>query len=156
MSPVAVPRTDGIDFDIVAPTPSISLGAFSFDPIRLFTGASLADHLAPFLRAPMGRRGTFDVYPLTLADGDGITVPVKNYGALGFRNFQGLFVIVVPSILAGQIGAALAGEVARGNAAARFDPASNGQTAEWGIRVRPGLRFPITIGSVQLALETPQ
>ena len=154
MSPAA------IDIDLVAPQPTLSFGPFSIDPIRLVTGSSLADILTPFMRAPMGRRGTWDVYHLALPPGAGITVPIKYAaigGSIGFRNLDGVFVVIVPAVVAGPLAAEMAAMIARGDAAGpRFDPDSRGQTAEFAIKVKPGMRFPLTIGTVQIALETPR
>lgn len=156
MSRTVQPPGPPILVDLLAPAPALTFGPFSVDPIRLLIGASLGDLLAPLMRAPVGRRGNLDVYPLALPDGEGISIPVKGWGSLGFRNLGGIFVVIVPSVIAGQVGAALAPTIARGDAAPRFDPSSNGQTAEWGIRTRPGMRFPICSSPVEIALETPR
>lgn len=146
--------SEAITIDLVAPTPTMSFGPFSIDPIRLLTGASLADILGPLMRGPVTRRGSQDVYPLALPEGEGLTVPIKGFGALGFRNLRGVFIVIVPAVLAGPLGVELAAAIKRGDAAGpRFDPASQGQTAEFAIRMKKGMRFGIKVGGFEVGVE---
>lgn len=150
-------QSEAIAVDVVAQVPALALGPFSIDPIRLLTGAALADILGELMRGPVYRRGNVEVYPLTLPEGEGLSVPIRGFGALGFRNLRGLFILIVPAALAGTIAAELAQDIQRGDAnGPRFDPGSDGQTAEFAIKVRPGMRFPIRVGTFEIALETPR
>jgi hypothetical protein len=89
-------------------------------------GVDLGDVLAPlkvgarYQRAVLG--GVVDVYPLAIPDGEGLEVPVKLLGALGFYNLHGLLVLVVPPAVAEAVREQLAGEIAasgRGRGSAR-------------------------------------
>jgi hypothetical protein len=48
----------------------------------------------------MSRIGPRQVYPLAIPDGEGLELPVKLLGALGFYNLHGLLVLVVPPAVA--------------------------------------------------------
>ena len=147
-------NSGAIKIDLVAPTPTMSFGPFSVDPIRLLTGSSLADILGPLMRGPVTRRGSQDVYQLALPEGEGLSVPIKGFGALGFRNLSGVFIVIVPAVLAGPMGVELADAIKRGDAAGpRFDPASQGQTAEFAIRMKKGMRFGIGVGGMEVGIE---
>ena len=56
--------------------------------------------------------------------------------------------------LAGPMGVELADAIKRGDAAGpRFDPASQGQTAEFAIRMKKGMRFGIRVGGLEVGIE---
>ena len=80
-------------------------------------GHNLGDVLAPLMvgarhqRAVLG--GVVDVYPLAIPDGEGLEVPVKLLGALGFYNLHGLLVLVVPPAAAEAVREQLAAEIGR-------------------------------------------
>jgi hypothetical protein len=58
-----------------------------------------------------------DVYPLALPEGEGLTIPVKLVGDLGFRNYRRLLVLIVPTAVSEVVHQELAEEVASTEAA---------------------------------------
>ena len=82
-----------------------------------------------------------DVYPLAIPDGEGLSIPVKLVGELGFRNYRGLLVLIVPAAVAEVVRQDLAEEIAAKEAAGPcFVEAlgGGGFVAEFAVRLRRG------------------
>lgn len=76
--------------NLTAPSTQVRLGPFQFDGLKALIGMDLADALAPMMIGPRlqrtGPNGVVDVYPLAIPDGEGLSIPVKFVGEVGFYN----------------------------------------------------------------------
>jgi hypothetical protein len=90
-----------------------------------------------------------DVYPLAIPDGEGLTIPIKLFGEFGFYNLHSAFVLVVPIAAMDVVTPQLAAEIAAGDAAGprvRVG-SSGGHVAEYAVRLKPGMRKAVPLGS---------
>jgi hypothetical protein len=151
----ALAQPDGaLHVNLTVPTTQVRLGPLSFDGLQVFLGVPLADVLSPLMRAPRHQRpgeggAVLDVYPLAIPDGEGLSIPVKLLGDIGFRAFQGLLVIIVPAAVAEVLRQQLAEDIAAKQAAGpRFVEAlgGGGYVAEFAVRLRPWMRKAVPLG----------
>ena len=68
------------------------------------------------------------MYPLAIPDGEGLSIPIKFVGEVGFRNWSSLLVLIVPPALAEVVAAQLANEIANGDARSRLSTGGRGST----------------------------
>ncbi len=147
-------REEALLVNLTLPTTTIRLGPLAFDGVQALLGAKLDDVLAPLMRAarfqrPMPGGGVLDVFPLAIPDGEGMSIPVRLFGSIGFRNWQGMLVLIVPPAIAEMVLAQLTAEIASGQAAGpRFGKdGSGGIVAEFAVRLRPGMRKRVPLGT---------
>ncbi len=144
---------DAMRVNLTAPTTTVRLGPFEFDGLKALIGMDLADALAPMMIGPRvqrtGPNGVVDVYPLAIPDGEGLSVPIKLLGEIGFYNLRSLLVLVVPVAAMDVVKAQLAAEIAAGDAAGpRLRPGTGGGTvAEFAVRLKPGMRKAVPLGT---------
>ena len=153
-------RRDGaLCFDLTLPSSVIRLGPVSIHAVKAALGVDLADILASLMRGPKTQRaggaGVVDVYPLAIPQGEGITIPVKHLGEIGFRNVQSLLVLIVPAAVAEVVREQLAAEIAAKQAAGpRFREGAGGYNAEFAVRLKPGMRKAVPLGALgELGVE---
>ena len=105
-----------IRFLLTVPVTRIGFGPFAFDAFEQLVGCPLADLLEPLRVGPIERRpsasGTaVEVHPLALPEGEGLAIPLGQFGEVGLRNDGGLLELTVPAAwgerLARRLGAAL-------------------------------------------------
>ncbi len=151
---------DALRVNLTAPTTQVRLGPFLFDGLKALIGMDLADALAPMMIGPRvqrtGPNGVVDVYPLAIPDGEGLSIPVKFVGEVGFYNLRSLLVLVIPPALVEVVGAQLAAELASGDARgprANTTPAG-ASVMEFALRLRPGMRKVVPLGKFgEIGLE---
>ena len=159
MNPALANDPDALRVNLTAPTTSVSIGPFRFDGLKALIGMDLADVLAPMMIGPRiqraGPRGAVDVYPLAIPDGEGLSIPVKFMGEVGFRNMRSILVLVVPPALVDVVRQQLAPEFATGDARARLSTGATGvAVTEFALRLRPGMRKAVPLGRFgELGLE---
>ena len=141
--------------NLTVPTTSVRLGPFQFDGLQALVGVPLAELLSPLLRDRVFQRtaetgGVLDVYPLAIPDGEGLSIPVKLLGEVGFRNLKGLLVLVVPAAVAELVRERLGAELATKHAAGPgfVTGAGGGLVAEFAVRLRPGMRKAVPVGTL--------
>ena len=79
-------------FDISLPAPILGV-----DVINTMLGLDLDAILAPTLRAPVFVEGGQKFYPCHLpADDNGFVIPLRSYGALGFKAHKGKLAVFLP------------------------------------------------------------
>jgi hypothetical protein len=146
--------------NLTAPTTAIRIGPFSFDGLKALLGFELAELLGPMMVGPKFQRpilgGVIDLYPLAIPNGEGLTIPVKLVGGVGFRNLHGALVLQVPPAMVDLVRAQLATELANGEALgpANNDNGAGGTVTEFALRLRPGMRKAIPLGTWgELGLE---
>ena len=105
MNPALREDPAALRVNLTIPTTTVRLGPLCFDGLSALIGAPLAEILGPLMREPMFQRpgeagGVVDVYPLAIPDGEGLSIPVKLMGEVGFRNHHGLLVLIMPAALA--------------------------------------------------------
>jgi hypothetical protein len=138
--------------NLCVPTTAVRIGPLRFDGLQALLGLPLREVLAPLLAGEVYQRdtptGVIDVYPLALPSGEGLTLPVRLLGEVGFRNEQGLLVLIVPVALAEVVRQQLADEISSRHAAGpRMARGADGApVAEFGVRLRSGARKVIPIG----------
>ncbi len=144
---------DAMRVNLTVPTTAVRLGPFAFDGLKALVGMDLGDVLASLMIAPKFQRpvlgGVVDVYPLAIPDGEGLSVPIKLLGEIGFYNLRSLLVLVVPVAAMDVVKAQLAAEIAAGDAAGpRLRPGTGGGTvAEFAVRLKPGMRKAVPLGT---------
>lgn len=141
-----------IRFLLTVPVTRIGIGPFSFDPLEQLIGCPLADLLEPLRVGPIERRpstsGTaVEVHPLALPEGEGLAIPLGQFGEVGLANDHGLLALTVPAAwgarLAGRLGTALV----RGPERTRsLDGAAEVVTCWAGLRA--GLRAALPLGAI--------
>ncbi len=91
-----------------------------------------------------------DVSPPAIPEGEGRSLPVQLLGDIGFRNYQGLLVLIVPAAVAEVVRQELGEEIAAKQAAGpRFVEAvgRGGYVAEFAVRLRVGMRKAVPLGT---------
>lgn len=140
--------------NLTAPTTAVRIGPFSFDGLKALLGVDLAEVLSSMMIAPKFQRpvlgGVIDVFPLAIPDGEGLTIPVKFLGGVGFYNLAGVLVLQVPPAAVDLVKAQLAAEIAAGEAAGpRLNHnGAGGTVTEFAVRLRRGMRKAIPLGSL--------
>lgn len=140
-----------IRFHMVLPVTRLGVGIWSFDPIEQLVGAPVAELLGPLMTGPVERRPSatgpaVDAYPLALPGGEGLAIPLGQFGEIGLKNDCGLLALTVPAAwgarLAGRLGAALVRGPVRGLS---LDGTAEVVTC-WA-RLRGGMRAALPLGA---------
>lgn len=147
--------------NLTVPTTTVRLGPLAFDGLKALLGVDLDGVLSPLMIAhrhqrPIPSGGMVDVFPLAIPEGEGMSIPIKLFGEVGFRNVQGFLVLVLPPAVAEVVQAQLAPEIAAKMAAGpRFIQGSaGGIVAEFAVRLVPGMRKAIPLGTAgEIGLE---
>ena len=134
------------------PVTRIGFGPFSFDPLEEMIGAKLVDLLEPLMVGPVARRPSVagpavEVFPLALPEGEGASIPLGQWGEVGFRNDRGLLVLTVPWGMAGWLRQKLGDAVVRGPVAG-LSADGTARVAEAWVRLRPGMRAGVPLGAL--------
>jgi hypothetical protein len=150
-------RTVTLRVDLTLPSLKLGLGPLSYDPLKQLLGIDPRDALRPLLCAePYARTvagANVEVFPLALAPGTRVSVPLGTYGEIAVGNDLGLLALTVPLTaslwLARQVGPLL---VAGPTPVVDRDGARRVATA-W-LRLAPGARAALPLGPLgQLGLE---
>ncbi len=150
---VAAPApSSAIRVNLTVPVTRIGFGPFSFDPLEQMIGAKLADLLAPLMvgsvtRRPSATGPAVEVYPLALPDGEGASIPLAQWGEVGFYNEGGLLALTVPWGIAGWLRQKLGDAVMRGPEAGVSLDGSARVAKAW-VRLRPGMRASVPLGAL--------
>ncbi len=153
MNPALRDAPDALRVNLRVPSTAVRLGPFAFDGINALLGVDLDDVLAPLMVGAKHQRAILgvvvDVYPLAIPDGEGLEVPVKLLGALGFYNLRGLLVLVMRPAVAEALRGQLASELGDGTAAGPRSRESEGDgiVAEFAVRLRAVMRKAVPVGS---------
>jgi len=149
---VPTPAGDrSIRFRLVLPVTRLGVGVFSFDALEQLGGAPIAELLEPLMTGPVERRPSaagpaVDVYPLALPEGEGMAIPLGQFGELGFANRGGLLELTVPlraeAWLTAKLGAALVRGPEQG-----FSLDGAARVSRVWMRVAPGLRASVPLGT---------
>lgn len=154
MNPALAQQPGVLRCNLSLPSTRIRLGPISIDGVEALLGVSLTAILDPLMHAPRFSRSTeaggeVDVYPLAIPDGEGASVPIKRIGEVGFRNFKGYLILILPAGLSEVMREQLAEDI-RAKRAAGPRPAygaDGGLVVEFAIALRPGMRKVIPLGS---------
>lgn len=137
-------------FNVTLPVTRLGLGPFSFDPVEQMIGVSLKDILEPLQvgqvqRRPSASGPAVELFPLALPDGEGISIPLAQFGELGLRADGGLLVLIVPLPMAAwvrqRVGHAIKHESKDG-----LDAKCMARVAEFWLKLTPGTRARIPLG----------
>lgn len=148
----AARRRQPIRVNLTLPVTRIEFGVFSFDPLEQVVGAKIADLLEPLMTGPVERRpsesgAAIEVYPLALPDGEGATIPLAQFGELGFANVEGLLLVTVPWGMAGWLRSKLGDAIVRGPEPATSLDGTARVANAW-VRLRPGMRATFPLGAL--------
>lgn len=151
---------DALRVNLTVPTTMVRLGPIQFDGLKALLGVELADVLSSMMIGPKFQRDlggvVVDVYPLAIPDGEGLSIPVRFAGEVGFYNDRSILVLRVPAAVIDAVAGQLAVELASGDARGpRLRTASDGgSVGEFGLRLRPGMRKAVPLGRFgELGLE---
>lgn len=137
---------------VSVPITRIGVGIFSIDPVEQLLGASLADILEPLRVGPIERRpsssGTaVEVHPLALPEGEGLAIPLGQFGEIGLKNDRGLLALTVPAAWGARLAGRLGTSLVRGPERERsLDGAAEVVTC-WA-RMRAGMRAALPLGAM--------
>ena len=159
-SVVAAPATDdgAIRVNLTLPVTRLGFGPFSFDPIEQMIGCPLADILESLMPGPTYRRpsatgAAVEVYPLALPRGEGASVPLGQWGEIGFANRDGLLALTVPWGMSGWLRGKLGDAIVRGPEAGLSLDAT-ARVAHALVRLRPGMAASFPLGALgEVGLE---
>jgi hypothetical protein len=149
---------DDLEINLSLPVSRVGFGVFSFDPVEQAIGAPVAHFLEPLLRAPVFRRPSqagpaVEVYPLRLPEGEGLSVPLSQWGELGFANRRGLLMLTVPLQAAGWVQRRFAGAIVQGPREGLSTDGSS-RVTHFGIKLRRGMRAGVPLGILgELGIE---
>ena len=141
-----------IRLNVTLPVTRVGFGPFSFDPVEQMIGAPVADILESLMTGPVTRRPStngpaVEVYPLALPLGEGASIPLGQWGEVGFRNEDGLLVLTVPWGLSGWVTERLGSALVRGpKAVVSLD--GTARVAEASVRIGPGMHAQLPLGAL--------
>ncbi|MFN7132386.1 MAG: hypothetical protein ACK4N5_09890 [Myxococcales bacterium] len=153
MNPALAKDPTALRVNLTAPTTAVRVGPFSFDGLKALLGVDLVEVLSPLMIGPKFQRpivgGVVDVFPLAIPDGEGLTIPVKIVGGVGFRNLCGVLILQVPPAAVDLVRAQLVAELAAGEALGprHADNGAGGTVTEFAVRLRTGMRKAIPLGT---------
>ena len=149
---VRPPPDESIRINLTLPVLRFGIGPFQIDPVEQFVGAKVADILSSLMTGPVFRRPSaagpaVEVYPLALPEGEGASVPLGQWGELGFKNERGLLVLTVPLGFKGWVAQRFGDAVVRGPVEGlSFD--GTARVAHFAIRVKAGMKAAIPLGAL--------
>ena len=148
----AVRRDQAVRINLTMPVTRIGFGPFSFDPVEQMIGAPLSSLLESLMVAPVSRRPSLagpavEVYPLALPPGEGATIPLGQFGEIGFANEDGLLVLTVPWGMAGWLREKLGDAIVRGPEAGLSLDGTARVANAW-VRLRAGMRASFALGAL--------
>ena len=149
---VVVEPDRAIRFLLMVPVTRFGVGPFSVDPVEQLIGCPLADLLEPLRVGPITRRpsasGTaVEVHPLALPEGEGLAIPLGQFGEVGLANRNGLLELTVPAAWGATLARRLGAGLVRGPERRRT---TNGAAEVAGclVRLRSGVRFWVPLGAL--------
>lgn len=151
IAPAPAP-SEAIRVNLTVPVTRIGFGPFSIDPLEQMIGAKLADILEPLMVAPVARRPSptgpaIEVYALALPDGEGASIPLAQWGEIGFYNERGVLALTVPWGMAGWLRQKLGDAVVRGpEAGVSLD--GTARVAKAWVKLRPGMQARLPLGAL--------
>lgn len=147
------PADDGaIRVNLTLPVTRLGFGIFSFDPIEQMIGMPLTELLESLMTGPTFKRPSqagpaVEVYPLALPRGEGVTIPLGQWGEVGVANAQGLLALTVPWGMAGWMQQKLGGAIVRGpEAGISLD--GTARVANVWVRLQPGMAASFPLGAL--------
>ena len=153
MNPALAQQPGALRFNLSLPSTRIRLGPIVIDGLEALLGVSLPQILDPLMPAPRYTRqnaqgAEVEVYPLAIPDGEGLSVPIKSIGELGFRNYKSYLILILPPGLAEVMREQLAEDIAAKRAAGPRPArgANGGLVVEFAIALRPGMKKVIPLG----------
>ncbi len=156
----ALARDCPLRVNLTVPMTAVSLGPIAFDGLKAVIGMDLADVLTLLMIGPRTQRpvlgGVVDVYPLAISDGEGLSVPIKLIGEIGFYNLKSPLVRFVPVAAMDVVRAQHAVEIAASEAAGLLLRAgvSGGTVPDFAVRLKPGMRKAVPLGTLgELGVE---
>jgi hypothetical protein len=147
------PKSDGsIRINLTLPVLRFGIGPFSIDPVESFIGAKVSDILESLMTGPVFRRPSvsgpaIEVYPLALPEGEGASVPLGQWGELGFANEGGLLLLTVPLAFSGWVRQRFGDAVVRGPVEG-LSQDGTARVARYAVRVKAGMKAAIPLGGL--------
>lgn len=143
---------EAIRINLTLPILRFGLGPFQVDPVEQFVGAKISDILEPLMIGPVFRRPSasgpaVEVYPLALPEGEGVAVPLGQWGDLGFKNERGLLILTVPLGFSGWVRQRFGDAILRGPVEG-LSLDGTARVAHFAIRVRAGMKAAIPLGAL--------
>ncbi len=152
MRPAVEPVSGDIRVNLCMPVTRVGFGLFSFDPLEQMIGAPLTELLDSLMVAPKYRRPSaagpaIEVFPLSLPDGEGATIPLGALGEIGFANHGGLLALTVPWGMAGWLRERMGDAIVRGPEEALSLDGTAKVANAW-VRLRAGMRARFPLGAL--------
>lgn len=141
--------TPTLHIDLTLPSTKLTFGALSYDPLRQMLGFDPRTMLAPLLRAEPYIRtagaAAAEVFPLTLAPGARMSMPLGPLGEFAVANDQGLLALTVPARAARWLQDHVGEHLVAGPRAVVDRDGVHRSSAAW-IRLPPGTRAGLPLG----------
>ncbi len=141
-----------IRVNVTLPVTRVGFGPFSFDPVEQMIGAPVADILESLMTGPVTRRPSatgpaVEVYPLALPRGEGASIPLGQWGEVGFRNEDGLLVLTVPMQARRWVQERLAEAIAFGPVPG-LSSDGRARVVDYGLALHPGMAACMPLGAL--------
>ena len=157
-APVAPNGDQAIRMNLTLPVTRLGFGPFSFDPIEQMIGCPVSELLESLMTGPSYRRPSaagpaVEVYPLALPRGEGASVPLGQWGEVGFANEDGLLSLTVPWGMAAWMRSRLGDALVRGPEPG-LSQDGTARVAHALVRMRAGMAASIPLGALgEVVLE---
>ena len=150
-APLVAPE-GAIRVNLTMPVTRLGFGPFAFDPVAHAIGAPLSEILESLLVGDVYRRPSeagpaVEVYPLALPDGEGATIPLGQWGEIGFANRSGILLLTVPWGMAGWMRQRLGDALVRGPEQGLSLDGTARVANAW-VRLRAGMRASYPLGAL--------
>lgn len=143
--------------DLTLPSTRLGLGPLSYDPLKELLGIDPGQMLARLLRSEPYTRTTggvaTEVFPLALAPGMRVAIPLGSFGELAVANERGLLELTVPAQATRWLQDQVGGLLVAGPKAITDDDGVHRGSVAW-LRLPPGARAAFPLGLLgELGLE---
>jgi hypothetical protein len=150
-TPTDPPATDGsIRINLTLPVLRFGIGPLVIDPVEQFIGMKVSDIFSSLMTGPVFRRPSasgpaVEVYPLALPEGEGASVPLGQFGELGFKAERGLLVLTVPLGFSGWVQKRFGDAIVRGPVEG-LSLDGTARVVRFAIIVKAGMKASIPLG----------
>ena len=145
--------------DLTLPSTKVGVGPLSYDPLKEMLGIEPRAALAPVLRAQPYIRTTdrtaTEVFPLGLAPGVCVVVPLGSFGEFALANDRGQLALTVPIKASPWVGEQLGRHLVAGPTPVADRDGVRRVAVSW-LRLAPGQRAALSLSLFgELGLEAP-
>jgi len=143
--------------DLTLPSTTLGFGPLSYDPLKLLFGIEPRAVLSPLLCGePYIRRegsAAVQVFPLAIAPGTQVSIPLGSYGAFAMAIDNGLLMLTIPSLAGSWLASRVQAQLVQGPTPLVDGDGVHRVSVVW-LRVVPGMRAAFPLGMLgELGIE---